>query len=347
MKVFLDSEKKRFKANLHCHTRLSDGRATPETVKEEYKKRGYSVVAFTDHEHLINSKHLSDDDFLAITGAELSITGPKVDTFSPIPSAKQLHFNVYAKDPDCDVTPFYLESRDWYKFDDVRHLVKPIAPMVREHTHECINAIVKKAHELGFLVSFNHPNWSLETAEDYLGFEGFDFVEVHNTGCVALGHNDDEAVYDNMMKAGKRIFCIATDDNHNIAGFESVKTDSFGGWTNILADKLEYGEIMGALERGDLYCSTGPEIHSITLDDSGEESLIKVSASSVKRIFYITQGRRNARSLSEDGSLITEGTFKVYPQDCRFRIKVEDEMGRCAYSQIYDIPEDCPRVVVK
>ena len=63
------------------------------------------------------------------------------------------------------------------------------------------------------------------------------------------------------------------------------------------------------------------------------------------------------RELSSDPRLLiidsrmawhfTEGTFKVYPQDCRFRIKVEDEMGRCAYSRIYDIPEDCPRVVVK
>ena len=346
MKVYLDSDKKRFKANLHCHTRLSDGRAAPETVKEEYKKRGYSVVAFTDHEHLINSKHLSDSDFLAITGVELSITGEKVDTFAPTPSAKQLHFNLYAKDPDCDVTPFYAENRDWYKFDDVRHLVKPVEPMPRVHTHDAVNAIVKRAHELGFLVSYNHPNWSLETAEDYLGYEGFDFVEVHNTGCATVGHHDDEAAFDNMMKAGKRIFCIATDDNHNAAGFESVKCDSFGGWTNILADKLEYGEIMGALEKGDFYCSTGPEICSISLDDSGEESVIKVTSSPVKRMFLITQGRRNGRSLSEDGSLITEGAFKLYPQDYRFRIKIEDEAGGCAYSQIYDIPDDAPRVKV-
>ena len=40
-----------YKANLHCHTVLSDGRWTKEQVKEEYRKRGYSVVAFTDDNH--------------------------------------------------------------------------------------------------------------------------------------------------------------------------------------------------------------------------------------------------------------------------------------------------------
>ncbi len=43
MKIYLDPNKNYYKANLHCHTRASDGRAAPETVKEEYKKRGYSA----------------------------------------------------------------------------------------------------------------------------------------------------------------------------------------------------------------------------------------------------------------------------------------------------------------
>lgn len=38
-----------YKANLHCHTTLSDGKLTPEEIKEAYKSRGYQVVAFTDH----------------------------------------------------------------------------------------------------------------------------------------------------------------------------------------------------------------------------------------------------------------------------------------------------------
>ena len=73
MKILLDSNKSFFKANLHCHTIYSDGKHTPEEVKEEYKKRGYSIVAFTDHEHIIDHSYLNDENFLAITAFELML----------------------------------------------------------------------------------------------------------------------------------------------------------------------------------------------------------------------------------------------------------------------------------
>jgi len=347
MVIYLDPSKNYYKANLHCHTRRSDGRSSPETVKEEYKKRGYAAVAFTDHEHLINSGDLSDDDFVVITGVELGIGGEKVDTFSPLPSSKQLHINLYAKDPSCAVTPFYSEKSDWYKFDDVRHLVTPTEPIARAHTPECVNALIKRAHELGFLVSYNHPGWSLETAEDYLSYEGFDFMELHNTGCVKSGHPNEEYAFDNMMKAGKRTYCVATDDNHNAYGFDEPKTDSFGGWVMIGADRLGYRELMDSLEAGNFYASTGPEIYSITLDDSGEESVIRVECSPAKAVYLITQGRRNGRVLKETEEKLTAASIKLYAQDVRFRIRVDGEDGGSAYSQIYDIPDNAPRVVIK
>ncbi len=40
----------RLPANLHCHTLMSDGRAMPDTVIEEYAAAGYRVLAITDHD---------------------------------------------------------------------------------------------------------------------------------------------------------------------------------------------------------------------------------------------------------------------------------------------------------
>ena len=37
------------KANLHTHTRNSDGKYTPEEIIEMYHGAGYDVIAFTDH----------------------------------------------------------------------------------------------------------------------------------------------------------------------------------------------------------------------------------------------------------------------------------------------------------
>ena len=35
-----------YRANLHCHTTVSDGHWSPERIKEEYIRAGYSIVAF-------------------------------------------------------------------------------------------------------------------------------------------------------------------------------------------------------------------------------------------------------------------------------------------------------------
>ena len=50
-----------FKANLHCHTTISDGSMTPEEIKEAYTSHGYSVVAFTDHDVLIPHPELAHE----------------------------------------------------------------------------------------------------------------------------------------------------------------------------------------------------------------------------------------------------------------------------------------------
>lgn len=59
-----------FKANLHCHTTMSDGALTPEEIKKIYAQQGYSIVAYTDHELLFPQNHLTDDTFLALNGLE-------------------------------------------------------------------------------------------------------------------------------------------------------------------------------------------------------------------------------------------------------------------------------------
>ena len=73
----LPKEGQFYKANLHCHTVLSDGKKTPEQVKELYKSLGYSIVAFTDHDIFIPHPELNDDTFLALHGFEAEINENK------------------------------------------------------------------------------------------------------------------------------------------------------------------------------------------------------------------------------------------------------------------------------
>ena len=338
MHVYLDQAKNYYKANMHCHTTNSDGRATPETVKEEYKKHGYSVVAFTDHDHIVNCSYLNDEDFIAITGYELDITDPKIpwDSFTR-QVVHTMHMNLYALDPNNDVTLAMSAEADHKGPEEVRATVKYDGrDDLRVWSPEGISRVVDYAHENGFLVCYNHPVWSLEYEAQYLNYGDIDFVEIFNTGCYKSGHDAYEQIFDVMIKNGKNVACIAADDNHNIRGFDEVRTDSFGGWIMINADKLDYDEVMKALKEHRFYASMGPEIYSITREDN----VIHVKTSPARRISKPTEGRQAGAKLAEPGELITEATFKVRENERFFRIVVEDAEGRRAYSQLYPARDD-------
>lgn len=46
----------RYKANLHTHTTVSDGTATPGQMIRTYKNKGYSILAITDHDNRTGNK---------------------------------------------------------------------------------------------------------------------------------------------------------------------------------------------------------------------------------------------------------------------------------------------------
>ena len=87
-----------YKANLHCHTVLSDGRWTKEQVKAEYQKRGYSIVAFTDHRHYGWHPELMDEHFIPLAAfeADLNEFFRKPGDFQRV---KTYHLNFYDTRP--------------------------------------------------------------------------------------------------------------------------------------------------------------------------------------------------------------------------------------------------------
>ena len=72
-KYLLPKEGKFYKANLHMHTTISEGRMTLDETKREFMKRGYSIVAFTDHEVMVPHMDLNEENFLAITSTEIIV----------------------------------------------------------------------------------------------------------------------------------------------------------------------------------------------------------------------------------------------------------------------------------
>ena len=74
-KSLFQSNGKFYKANLHGHSTYSDGQNTVDELKEIYQKQGYQVMAVTDHDVMIDNSHLTDGNFLALTGLEYEYNG--------------------------------------------------------------------------------------------------------------------------------------------------------------------------------------------------------------------------------------------------------------------------------
>ncbi len=341
-KYLIPNEGSFYKANLHSHSTKSDGRLSPEEMKQEYKKRGYSVLAITDHDFLHRHNELTEEDFLLITGYEISVTSYGAD--NPYFFKKIVDLLFIAKNPEeRKHIGFHPETVEWLVKKGVLSKEEAdaaeYAGELRElkYSPENINRIIKSANQNGYLVCINHPMYSLTNFTEYGVFEGAWAVEVYNHSCnVIYGLSDSEIVYEDMLRNGTKINCTATDDNHNTFDINSYKNDSFGGFTMIKAKKLDYPSVIEALENGWFYASTGPEIKEIYY----ENGRVHIKTSPAMDICMVTLGRKGERVAGNNGKLICEAEFEVDTENFGYiRFRVTDEHGKKAWTNPYYVDE--------
>ncbi len=332
-----------YRANMHCHTTVSDGHYSPEEVKKAYKEMGYSIVAYTDHEIIKTHNDLTDDEFLAITSSEFSINDskacfdiPEGEYMDGWKRRKVIHLGVYAKDKNNTFHPATDEGTfNYWKSQGKDMAGATCDGYQRVYTVESINETIKRLNEAGFLVALNHPNWSLNDMNDYLNFEGLWSLEILNYATERIsGAEYCPYIYDHMIRNGKNrnLFCNMGDDNHNRGGsFDH----SFGGSTIIGAKELEYGQVMEALEKGEFYCASGknpPKIFSLYVEDN----IVKIDCSPATDIFLTGMGR-NFRYANTNGEEITHAEFRLDKQDILFRVTVRDKYNNNAHTHFYKV----------
>lgn len=311
-----------YKANLHCHTTVSDGKLTPGEIKQAYMERGYQIVAFTDHNVYRNHSYLNDEKFIALAGMETDISDiPKEGCdYSCVP---EYHLNWFDTDPG--------------KRGGEKELLGK--PMQRYHDMEALNLYIKEMNELGFLGCYNHPYWSLQTCEDYNGLKGLWAMEIYNHGCEMWGlYGYNPQAYDEMLRSGQRLFCVSTDDNHNLEKFSDNLCDSFGGYVMIGAEEFSYEGIMEALRKGRFYSCTAPDgraeaprIHQLAL--KGNRLLVRCSPAD--KIFVKLKGRDGYRASAAHGGIITEAEFTLTGKEEYFHVDIYDGQGRHTNTNVY------------
>ena len=306
-KYLLPDGMKSYKANLHCHSTYSDGHFTVEFLKEYYRKNGYSIVAFSDHNVLIPHPELMSDDFIPLTATEIDVNKPH--------SERCYHLNFFS----CD------QSKTEFP------------PIERVYSVEGINKIIETGNKNGFLCQYNHPRWSLQTAEEYRDLKGLWGFEVFNTGCELELHDGwGDREYEVICRDGGELpAATATDDNHNWANdITSPYDDSFGGWTTVFSPALTYGDVYNALKNGDCYATTGPEIHSLYVEDGRLHAKFSPAHSVCLRF----ETRRTGVVISDSDDL-TEAEFDVGGEYRYFRLEVKDSHNNKAMTRAYSFEE--------
>ncbi len=307
----LNSTYNQYKANMHTHSTVSDGLKTPEELRDMYMEKGYSIIAYTDHEKFVRHNELSNESFLALNGFEMGF-----DESNPNKSSWETyvcHINFVALSPDIENHP----NDDNPTF-------------VREYSSECINSMIRRGREKGFFVTHNHPTWSLENYPIYMSYEGHNALELINYVSFWCGTNEyNTGVYDDLLRSGKRLIAVAGDDNHNFV------PDSFGAYTVILSENLEYRNVAHSLEEGQCYVSEGPEIKELYVEDGK----IKVKCSPAKHIHFSSNSRYAQTFFNEDGGLITEAEYEILPEVKYMRVTIIDDHNRHACSRGYFIDE--------
>jgi len=334
-KPLLPKAERYFKANLHAHSSISDGNFSPEELKNLYKEKGYSILAITDHNIIVDHSDLNDEDFLLLTAAEYNINNP--DMKDNIITAKTYHINFISKTPDNLWMPYrrpaYRESSQPYldaiTFGDLEF---------DKYDLDVVNKIIAAGNEHGFLTMYNHPVWSLQTREDYAGLCGLWGMEICNYSSFICGYEENnDRVFQEMLNLGMNVYPLGTDDIHSIK-------DLAGAWIMIGAEKLEYGSVISALEKGDFYASTGPEIYSLETD--GENIYIKCSDA---RSITVQSHGRYAKSVlpkNNDG-LVREAVINISHiidkqsdnKDAFVRFTVHGPYGHYASTRAYSLDE--------
>lgn len=326
----LPEKGKFYKVNMHCHTTVSDGKQTPEEMKEYYRKQGYSAICYTDHEVLVGHHELCDENFVALHGYEIGILNQ--DSVKGRKSGRHFvqcyHLNMIAKDQDNLIMPGFYKNNP-YMAGNARAAAEKYGKYydtIQENKYDItwLNEYLKLFRENGFLVVLNHPEWSIQNGKDYWDLEGLHGIEVIN-GSSFMNHDNTSHHFQQLLRSGHNVVPSAGDDNHG-------ENDCFRAWTMMKAEELSYDALIKAYERGHCYASEGPEIYSLII----KEGKIIVQTSPAAGIYLNSEGRY-VDYVHSKTETYTSAVFEYKPDEFGrfFRIEVRDKHGYRAFSNAY------------
>ncbi len=296
-----DEEKNWYRGNMHTHSLWSDGDDYLEMIALWYQKHDYQFLVFTDHNILADTDYwvqVKKSKGGAKAYGKLKVQFPRLveERISDDGNleVRLRKFDEVAKQFDDDGKFLLVQGEEISNFagttpvhvnvSNVAELIQPIlgTASVFEVIQRNVRSVIDQREKTGqpMLVHLNHPNFQYAiTAEDLMHVVGERFFEVYN------GHPSVHNSGDKLHASTERIwdiintwrlveldlpmmFGLATDDGHEYHEKIPSKRSTPGrGWVEVLAKELTVENLIGSMEAGQFYASSGVSLKRIETND--------------------------------------------------------------------------------
>ena len=167
-----------FKAALHNHSTVSDGKYSPQEIIKLYADEKFNVFAFTDHRKTNPIAEYDSCGMTLISGIELHPKGPHDTTW-----------HLLALDVPRDFPGEFATAQ------------------------EAVDAVNK----VNGAIFCAHPEWCGITSQDIAEIKGFAGLEVYNSSCRYNGKGSNESVWNELTDMNINYPALAVDDTHTSA----------------------------------------------------------------------------------------------------------------------------------
>jgi hypothetical protein len=284
-----------------------------------YSERGYDFLVITDHNRLTRAP--DTPSMLVLAGVELTINLPSCDP-PPLPRHQcLLHMNALIAERPLTPEPWHPRRGSFRRED-----------LYRQELEE--------ARAMGAVAQLDHPNFHRAASADTiagLAARGLSLMEIANEAHDSENdgdaeHPSTEALWDEVLTRGARVFGTATDDAHDYfedpADARLHPGANLGdlGFVMVRAERTARS-IREALARGDFYATTGLYFERVEMDTER----ITIAVASSEPAWF--------EAIGEDGKLLlseSTRTFSFAPGELDssyVRVRARDSAGRRAWTQ--------------